>query len=289
MLTRGYRPGCYGVLNYDDLPAAPFYLIDGGLERRFDEPYEFQNDRRPGYSGYLFQYTLSGSGVFEYAGTKHSIGENQGFLVSFPEPSCYRLADKPDNEWVILYLHFDGSAVKPFFDRLRHLHHGPLALEKNSKAIQMLIEFNRKMINGHRLSKYEGGEFLCCFLYRLLTDLENPPASLRQQKMPHHNLIADARYIMEHEYHTIESIDRVCRRLNVSTAHFSRVFKAGTGQSPMEYLTARRVEAAMGLLLNTDYTVERIAVLCGFSAGNYFCKVFRRHVGSSPAEYRKRQ
>lgn len=40
-------------------------LLDGGVEKRWKEPYAFHNTDRGTYSGWLMQYTLSGTGWFE--------------------------------------------------------------------------------------------------------------------------------------------------------------------------------------------------------------------------------
>lgn len=44
--------------------------------------------------------------------------------------------------------------------------------------------------------------------------------------------------------------------------------------------------AAKQLLLHREYSLEVIASLCGFSGGNYLCRVFKKEVGISPAAWR---
>ena len=60
--------GVYGILDRDHWPEAPFQLLDGGVEIRWKEPYAFHNAERGTYSGWLMQYTLSGTGWFEKNG-----------------------------------------------------------------------------------------------------------------------------------------------------------------------------------------------------------------------------
>lgn len=82
------------------------------------------------------------------------------------------------------------------------------------------------------------------------------------------------------------SIDDLARQNGLSSAYFTRIFTRETGESPLLHLTRLRINHALFLLLNTQMSVEQIALECGFSCGNYFCKVFRRASGCSPAEYR---
>lgn len=70
--------------------------------------------------------------------------------------------------------------------------------------------------------------------------------------------------------------------------HFRRCFKKETGMTPLEYVTALRVNRAKKLLLATPYQpIETIATGCGFSDEFYFSRVFKKLTGISPREYRK--
>ena len=48
-----------------------------------------------------------------------------------------------------------------------------------------------------------------------------------------------------------------------------------------------RLQAAKLLLAHRTYPLELVASLCGFSGANYFCRVFRRSTGLTPAAWRK--
>jgi len=61
-----------------------------------------------------------------------------------------------------------------------------------------------------------------------------------------------------------------------------------TGCTPMEYLARLRIERAKTLLRESDAKIIGIAFECGFGSSQYFANVFRRAVGSSPTEYRRR-
>ena len=79
-----YRRGCFGVLNLEDMDS-PLYLCDGGIELRQQEKYDFYNDRRPDFSGYLFQYTLGGQGYFQKAGKPMFLQPEWVFSHLFPK------------------------------------------------------------------------------------------------------------------------------------------------------------------------------------------------------------
>lgn len=64
-------------------------------------------------------------------------------------------------------------------------------------------------------------------------------------------------------------------------------FREGCGLSLWEYVTRLRISHAQRLLLTTDWTVERIALDCGFGAASRFYAAFRRLCGVTPRQYRR--
>lgn len=100
-------------------------------------------------------------------------------------------------------------------------------------------------------------------------------------------LVARAIAHIQENYCEIYGVQELSDELDVSKSHLIRAFSTATGKSPGQYLTEVRIGAAKRLLLNPDYNLEIIAGLCGFSSANYLCRVFRRHTGISPAQYRR--
>ncbi len=81
----------------------------------------------------------------------------------------------------------------------------------------------------------------------------------------------------------------LARRAVMAESVFIRWFKEHTGVTPALYVQQARARQAAQLLALTDRTIEQIAADCGFPNRYYFTRVFRRHLGCGPAEYRKRQ
>ncbi len=69
---------------------------------------------------------------------------------------------------------------------------------------------------------------------------------------------------------------------------FTRRFKAATGLSPLEYVHTLRLEEAKRQLETTDEPVEGIANDVGYEDAAFFGRLFRRKVGLTPAQYRRR-
>jgi AraC family transcriptional regulator len=69
--------------------------------------------------------------------------------------------------------------------------------------------------------------------------------------------------------------------------HFSRLFKRCFGQSPYQYVLARRVERAKAMLRDRGESIAEIASACGFSTQAHLCSAFKRRTGSTPGSYRR--
>ena len=83
-------------------------------------------------------------------------------------------------------------------------------------------------------------------------------------------------------------LDEIARSVGVTTAHFSRSFREATGTTPHQHLTARRLARAKERLANTDDAIADIAYDCGFASQAHMTTTFGKHVGTSPAKYRKK-
>lgn len=276
-----YNRGIFGVLNQDDMEGQPLVLLDGGVEGRLGETYDFYNDDRPGYEGFLFQYTLGGEGVFEKNNSGYKVRRGQGFLVQFPEKSRYYLENGRDEPWEFLYLHFLGDGAIPFVRKIRNICPNLMSLDESSSPIRMALHLQKRLTNGERLQKYEGGEFLYRFLCALLRETEHPAAQKKS------SVVQRAAEIMEEEYQRLTGIEELAARLDLSPEHLSRAFKDEMGSAPLSYLTGLRLQSAMNDLLDTEWSIDSIARRNGFSNGNYFAKIFRKHVGISPGSYRE--
>lgn len=278
-----YTKGVFGVLNLGELKNEPMILLDGGIESRFHENYFFDNSKRPDYCGYLFQYTLSGCGMFKMNGQEVPLSVGTAFFTAIPQKNCYYLPKTADRPWEFLYLHFDGNAVAPFFEKLCECCGGIFSIDPQASMISKAFALQKRMINGGHLAPYEGGEFLYGFLCELLRKQLHPSVSQKE------SIAGQAAFLMEREFETLSGIDEIAKRLQLSPEHLSRSFRSEWGMTPIHYLNRLRIQSAMNDLLGCADTIDDIAVKNGFANGNYFSKVFRRYTGMTPGEYRRKK
>lgn len=87
---------------------------------------------------------------------------------------------------------------------------------------------------------------------------------------------------------SLYSLSRAAEMLNVSSTYLSRIFKEQLGCTFTKYLNDIRVDEAKKRLRDGK-DINETAVECGFNSVNYFCTVFKKYTGFSPASYRDRK
>ena len=75
---------------------------------------------------------------------------------------------------------------------------------------------------------------------------------------------------------------------DLSTSHFSRLFKQTIGQSPYQFLMSYRIEQAKKMLDNPNTLMIDIAMDCGFSDQAHFSRVFKKIEKITPKQYRRK-
>lgn len=93
-------------------------------------------------------------------------------------------------------------------------------------------------------------------------------------------------YIAENFSDSEFSLNRIAEYIGVSPSYFSSIFKQGTGQSFIEYLTKVRIGRACELLKCTTLRAAEIGENVGYSDPHYFSAAFKRIKGQSPTDYR---
>jgi AraC-like DNA-binding protein len=80
----------------------------------------------------------------------------------------------------------------------------------------------------------------------------------------------------------------LAREFGYSVSHFSRTFAAVTGERPQSFVIGARLERARELLTTTGLSIGEIATAVGVPDLFYFSRLFKRRLGITPSEYRRR-
>jgi AraC family transcriptional regulator len=140
---------------------------------------------------------------------------------------------------------------------------------------------------GERLAGESLANILAVHLLRHVPSPQEPAHSARNE-LPRTKLRAVLEYIEEHldASPTLEQMAAVAR---LSPTYFASQFKRTTGMPPYRYLIGRRVERAKQLMQTArDVSLAEVALHAGFSDQSQFSHHFKRFIGVTPGEFKRR-
>ncbi|ORC52749.1 hypothetical protein B2G74_09475 [Burkholderia sp. A27] len=82
------------------------------------------------------------------------------------------------------------------------------------------------------------------------------------------------------------TMDEAARVAMMSERNFLRRFKNEMGRTPSDHLLQARLDMSRRLLVETSLPVEKIARHCGIGGGGRLAKLFRKHLSTTPTQYR---
>ena len=125
-------------------------------------------------------------------------------------------------------------------------------------------------------------------LVSILLRLQRPEARPAQEARPLSPArLRSAQAWIEANLSEAFGLAEVAQSVCLSPYHFSRAFKAATGETPRAYVTARRIERAKECLADPDLPLAQIAHICGFADQSHFTAIFGRHTGITPGAWRR--
>jgi AraC family transcriptional regulator len=146
--------------------------------------------------------------------------------------------------------------------------------------------------NAERIAGFPSGRlFLDSVEQALAVALINGYAVRHRSAQTHRGGLGSARLRRIKEFVDAKMEDELTLRemaqsVELSRAHFARMFRKSTGESPHQFVLRQRIERAMTMLRSDDARVVDVAVACGFKTQQHFARVFRHVCGVSPTDYR---
>ena len=121
-----------------------------------------------------------------------------------------------------------------------------------------------------------------------ISNIDRCLKNLRDMKEDYSDdLIGEAIAFIEENYSSVISLSDISGKVNLSSFYFTKLFKAKTGMTFVEYLTNYRMKVAKKLLEeNMEMKIQDVGEHVGYTDYKYFCKCFRKQTGVTPASYR---
>ncbi|ULO04882.1 helix-turn-helix transcriptional regulator [Paenibacillus sp. 19GGS1-52] len=274
--------GTYGFRFAEEKELQLCVLFAVGYDSITDPSYRWDGLDRNDGPLLLFQYTISGEGVFESGNRTHRLTAGQAFLAEIPGPHRYYYHPESQEPWEFLFLLFRPNLILPHWRKfLREAGEVP-----HLPADCAPVRLSRMIVVDAGAGRISDPLIASSCVYQFVTELARMQVtSLQDRDNWSENIRRSAEFI-ENNYSRMISIDQLSEHVSLSKYHLIRRFSSSTGLTPGAYLTRVRTEKAMELLRGTALSIETIAERVGYSSGSYFIKAFRSLTGLTPGEFR---
>lgn len=114
-------------------------------------------------------------------------------------------------------------------------------------------------------------------------------SKVADSKSVHHYskpIVLAIEYIQQNLHQSIRMED-LCEASFLSASYLSTLFKNETGFTISSYILNSRIQTAQNMLLHSDFSISQISEILAFNSESYFCCVFKKQCGISPAQFRK--
>jgi AraC-like DNA-binding protein len=235
----------------------------------------------PARPTWLFQYTLSGRGIFQAGRQPQRVEAGQAFCSTIPSAHSYH-GDASCPGWAFFWMIVNDSHLTGRLLSHPNLHNSLLTLSAGSPVIRSAAAVLLHLVRGDAMDIYQLEECL----FRWMLECERWADQQLHPGAPKARLLEFVRrFTLEHLESPLDT-SKLAQAWGLSRSNFSHYFLKTSGLTPAAYVGALRLEEAAGVLRNSDLSVKEVAAKTGFTDSNHLCKSFRRHFLMSPGCYR---
>ena len=229
---------------------------------------------------YIIRYVIGGTGWFN--GQLLQRG-NVYFTVPRVE---YRIESSESDPMVQFWIELTGPGVPEKI--MQMLGTVEPSIHSFSFIDEIAEPFTRVFFE--RSEKIDPSTYMHTALYHLLALHKREMNKNFNPTLSHSlQLFYDATRFIEAHYTEPITIKSICDRLHIVPDYLYKIFRQYTGMSSQQYILNYKMNMAASLLLQSDMPVSQVGSRVGYPDQSQFSRVFRKHNGCSPQDYRKRQ
>ncbi len=231
---------------------------------------------------YIIHCVLEGRGLYRSGEKTWQLGPGDGFLIRPGELTFYQ-ADASD-PWTYLWIGFEGKLAPVI---MRNLGLGDAGLAFHCGETEELKKIVLTMLK-HSTCSEANTLLLESQLYLFLSVLmrEAQPDPSQEDEKGNIYVSAAEEYIRNHYAEEVRVTD-IAAYTGIHRSYLFTLFRRQAGMSPQQYLARYRLSRAAELLSSTEYSVESIAMSCGYRDPQVFTKAFKGVYSVTPSSYRR--
>lgn len=214
----------------------------------------------------VIHYILSGKGILRIRNKEYHLKEDQMFSIP-PMETAYYEADEED-PWSYVWVNFVNNETATYlFDDV------VISTPSVRSDFIDIKEYSDHNANGK------------VYVANKLNEIAE---KLAIQKSSNAALVHNAtRYIHQQYASTGLSVAEIADKFNVSRYVLRSAFTNETGLSPVQYVIQYRLRMACRYMVENNVPPSAVFYSVGYASYSHFAKIFRKHIGISPSDYKK--
>lgn len=234
---------------------------------------------RDNYDSLLITHILSGSFTYVKDGKHITARKGDTVILDCYKPHEYYTNDSFESVWI----HISGANSTDIFNEIESTE-GNLI---KCKDIQHLRKLLFRVFDSMKGETPTTELNYSLDIYKIFTELLNPQSAKTKGEISYEDSVHKVKEYIAENLNENLTIKDLAKSVNMSSSHFSRVFKQQTGFSPYDYILISRINRAKYLLQTTNMTIASVAYEVGFNSESNFIYYFTENEGISPGKFRK--
>lgn len=229
------------------------------------------HNKRPSHG---FALNIAGRKTYIFNdGKKLSVGEND--IIFLPQGSSYVVDDEISGDCYAINFKICPNAVfSPFV----------LHIKKSAEITECFKEAEKCFSSKQYGYSYKCRAYLYSVFHIVVAEKNLKYISNDTKKM----LLPAVNYIHSSYTKGDTRLEKAAELCKMSPSYFRKVFFYAYGQSPIKYINSLKLARAKELLAQNECSLENVSELSGFNNIYYFFRFFKKNLGVTPTEYRKK-
>ncbi|MEP7258807.1 MAG: AraC family transcriptional regulator, partial [Flavitalea sp.] len=191
-----------------------------------------------------------------------------------------------DRAWTIYWMHFKGKIAESICESIIKKFNGYKgSVNYSPKRISLFEEIYSNLERGYSNDNITYAN-MCFWHFIASFRFDNKFNYISGEIKSEVSTIAID--FMQQHLDRILSLTEIARKVNLSVSHFVAIFHKKTGFAPIEYFNYLKIQKACQYLQFTQDRINEIANHLGIQDSYYFSRLFKKLMGISPNEYRKK-
>jgi AraC family transcriptional regulator, arabinose operon regulatory protein len=250
----------------------------------FPEAAQHKVERPRGVEQAIFTYCVRGAGWCDTGAGRIPVPVRAGDLVVVPPRAPHSYGSSAERPWTVHWVHVGGRYLGAMLRELR-IGAGPTVVRvgRDARLIALFQDLERTLEDDYAFPQL-------LYASQILGHLIGLAIRLRHRRPDEGaDAVERVRQSAERMKERLDApldVAQLASFANLSSSHYSTIFRRVTGSSPKAYFQRLRLHRAGRLLLTSRHSVKTIAAMMGYGDPLYFSRVFRRVHGVSPSDYR---